>query len=402
MHAQKSKKLSMWNKAKKAFSANENEQKSSSPIYGYAGYQTFVQEPGKPVWTPRAYDQFANEAYTKNVVAHRCVSMIARAAACVPYKLVDSGGIQVEKHPVLNLLNKPNPCCLGKSFLESVLAFKLIAGNSYILAVGNGDEPKELYVLRPDRVRVIAGHGGMAAGYVYTVGQKETRYMVNPVDGSSPVLHLKEFHPLDDYYGMSRVEAAAYSIDQHNQAAKWNQSLLQNGAKPSGALVVKSDGANGGTLTDEQFGRIKNQMEEEYSGAVNAGRPLLLEGGLDWKEMSLSPKDMDFVESKNSSARDIALAFGVPPQLLGIPGDNTYSNLVEARLALWEQTVLPMVDDLTLSLNSWLMPQFKGAFELQADLNKVSALAPRREALWKRMAEADFLTDDEKRKVLGV
>ena len=89
---------------------------------------------------------------------------------------------------------------------------------------------------------------------------------------------------------------------------------------------------------------------------------MVLEGGLDWKAMALSPKDMDFVELKNAAAREIALAFGVPPMLLGIPGDNTYANLAEANRALWRQTVIPLVrrvaDDLSAAGSA---PVFGGA-----------------------------------------
>ena len=85
-------------------------------------------------------------------------------------------------------------------------------------------------------------------------------------------------------------------------------------------------------------------MEQSFQGARNAGRPLLLEGGLDWKAMSLSPRDMDFIELKHAAAREIALAMGVPPMLLGIPGDNTYANYQEANRSFWRQTVLPLAN----------------------------------------------------------
>src|SRR5205085_3983833 len=133
------------------------------------------------------------------------------------------------------------------------------------------------------------------------------------------------------------------------------------------------ESSGGGVLSEEQYNRVKLQIDEQFTGAANAGRPLLLEGGLDWKEMSLTPKDMDFVEAKNSSARDIALAFGVPPQLLGIPGDNTYSNLQEARLALWEQTVVPLEQCTADALNNWLIPMFGGNTELVPDIDNIPA-----------------------------
>jgi HK97 family phage portal protein len=332
--------------------------------------------------------------------------MIASAAGSTPWKLSDNNTM-IAEHPVLAMLSKPNPLQGGCNFFESVYAYKLIAGNAYIHAVGPKDKaPMELHTLRPDRVSVIAGNDGVPQGYRYTVrdskGERYTNYPVDRLTGQSRVLHIKQFHPLNDWYGLSPIESAAYSIDQHNQAGAWNQALLQNGAKPSGALVVKGvDGQTGG-LSEEQYYRVKQEIEGQFSGPANAGRPLLLEGGLDWKEMSMSPKDMDFIEAKHSSARDIALAFGVPPQLLGIPGDNTYSNLAEARLGLWEQTILPMMKDMTDALNSWLLPMFGNGLKLQVDTDAISALAPRREREWDKIANADFLSDEEKKQILGV
>ncbi|MFN7038680.1 MAG: phage portal protein, partial [Alphaproteobacteria bacterium] len=302
-----------------------------------------------PVWTKRDYSQFAEQAYIKNVIANRCINMIAQSAANVPwclYKKTKTGKIEIKDHPILKLLDHPNPTSAGAEFFENIYAYKLISGNAYILSINiDNKHPNELHLLRPDKVTIIPGDYNLAAAYKYTNGSDKTIYPVNVISGQSTILHLRNFHPLDDWYGLSPIEAASYSIDQHNQAAMWNQSLLQNGARPSGAIIVKTaNDGSGGVLSEEQFIRLKEQIDEKFTGTINAGRPLLLEGGLEWKEMSLTPKDMDFIEAKNSAARDIALAFGVPPQLLGIPGDNTYRNMREARLALWEETILPLLD----------------------------------------------------------
>lgn len=364
--------------------------------------QTYLTGPGQPVWMRRDYARFAEEGFARNVIAYRSVTLVTQAAASVELRLF-SRGKALDGHPLLKLLKNPNPAIGGAEFFESVLAYKLLAGNAYIQAVGpDGQPPRELFALRPDRVRVLAGKNGVAAGYRYQVGEKYTDFRTDRLTGRAAVLHLRAFHPLDDWYGMSAVEAAAYSIDQHNQAGAWNQALLQNGARPSGALVVKDGGGLGGHLSEDQYQRLKGQIDDLYSGPVNAGRPILLEGGLDWKELSLTPKDMDFINAKHAAARDIALAFGVPPQLLGIPGDNTYANLVEARLALWEQTVIPLLDNLCDALNAWLVPQFGEGLCLAFDLDSVPALAVRRESLWEKVKGADFLTAEEKRRMVGL
>ena len=198
--------------------------------------------------------------------------------------------------------------------------------------------PRELHALRPDRMRVCpAPTGGRRHTSTASVRHGAVRARGEGV-AADPASQL--FHPLDDHYGMSPLEAAATALDIHNAAGAWNKALLDNAARPSGALVY--DGRTA-PLTDAQFDRLKAELDGEFPGRANAGRPLLLEGGLDWKPMSLSPKDMDFVEAKAAAAREIALAFGVPPMLLGLPGDNTYANYPEANRAFYRQTIVPLM-----------------------------------------------------------
>lgn len=379
---------------------------ASAEKKSYPANAAFMVPIGQPVWSRRDFSKFADEGYRRNVIAHRCVNMIASAAASVPWKLSERRARStrfLENHALLVLLNKPNPLMGGTELAETLYAHRLIAGNAYLHAVGpKGEAPLELHALRPDRVAVIAGHGGIPKAYRYAIDNRSVDISVDPITGQSRILHLKSFHPLDDWYGLSPMEAAAYSIDQHNQCSAWNQSLLQNGARPSGALMVMHEPGQPATLSEQQYTRLKQQLDDQFSGAGNAGRPLLLEGGLEWKEMSLSPRDMDFVQIKHSSARDVALAFGVPPQLLGIPGDNTYANLQEARLALWEQTILPMLEVITDAFNNWLTPMFDTSLELSLDTDAIPVLAAKRDAYWDRIAKADFLSADEKRRLLGI
>jgi HK97 family phage portal protein len=271
----------------------------------------------------------------------------------------------------------------------------MVSGNAYLEAVSVDGAPRELHALRPDRMRVVPGPDGWPAAYEYSVGAQAVRFPV-PGEGISPVLHLTLFHPTDDYYGLSPMEAAATALDIHNAAGAWNKALLDNAARPSGALVV-----GGQLLTETQFDRLKTELEENYQGSANAGRPLLLEGGIDWKPLSLSPKDMDFVEAKSAAAREIALAFGVPPLLLGLSGDNTHANYAEANRAFYQQTVIPLAMRTAQSLAQWLGPAFGENIALEPDIDAIEALADERESLWRRVTNASFLTDDEKREAVG-
>ena len=351
---------------------------------------------GAANWSNRGFASLVSQGFARNPVVYRCVRLIAETANRVPL-VVSEQGKRLDDHPLASLLARPNGRQSGGEMLEAVYAYLQTAGNAYLQAGVVDGEVKGLFCLRPDRMKVVAGADGWPVGYDYTAGGRTMR-LRQDIEPLPSVLHMALFHPMDDHYGMAPLEAAQTSLDIHNAAGEWNKALLDNAARPSGALVYSAAGQN---LTQDQFERLKSELEDNFSGAANAGRPMLLEGGLDWKTIALSPRDMDFIEAKNAAARDIALAFGVPPMLLGIPGDNTYANLAEANRALWRQTLIPLVVRVAEELTNWLSPAFGGAV-VKPDFDGVEALAEDRAALWARVGNAEFLSDAEKRAMLGV
>jgi len=304
-----------------------------------------------------------------------------------------------------NIAALVNNSVAGQSLLETIAAHLLLHGNAYVQVIcgddGVGDErPTELFALRPDRITIEPDAKGWPAAYTYRAGEHKTRFPAQDEMGRTAIIHIKAFHPTDDHYGLGCLGAAAKAVAVHNAAAEWNKALLDNAARPSGALVY-DPGPDGSALTSEQFDRLKAEMEASFAGAGNAGRPMLLEGGLKWQSMSMTPADMDFVALKAAAAREIALAFGVPPMLLGLPGDNSYANYKEANRALWRLTILPLtgkiLDALSGALGAWW-----GDVKLSADRDQIPALSEDRERLWKQVSAADFLSPEEKRAMLGL
>lgn len=355
---------------------------------------------GNPVWTPRRYDSLAAEGYQKNVIVYRCVNLIARSLSSVPWILY-SGDAELDQHPLLSLLNSPSPRQAGSAFMEAVVGYFLLSGNTYIEAVQDQEgHPIELHPLRPDRMKIVPGPGGIPAGYEYSVAGQHKILPCNPVSGHSSVLHLKNFHPLNDWYGMSPIEAAAQSIDQHNAVAGHNLALLQNGGRPSGGLIVRPSPHSRG-MSDEQRDSLRQDLRELYTGHRNAGQILVLEGDCEWREMGLSPKDLDFIEGKNLSAREISQSYGVPSMLVGVPGDATFANYKEARFHLWEDTIIPLLEFFVAEFNLWLAPFYNEKLCLSYNTDEIPALSARREAVWSKITAADFLTINEKRQAVG-
>ncbi len=338
---------------------------------------------------PFEYNAAVRRAYLDNPVAQRAVRLVAEGIG---------GAALLPADPALATL--VGATTAGQSLLETLASQLLLHGNAYVQVMKDASgRPVELYALRPERMSVIAGADGWPSAFVYKVGDAALTMPLLDEDASPALIHIRGFHPSDDHYGAGCLAAADQAIATHNAAALWNRMLLENAARPSGALVY--DTGDGGGLTTEQFDRLKSELAQAYAGGANAGRPMLLEGGLKWQSLSLSPADMDFATLKSAAARDIALAFGVPPMLLGLPGDATYANYREANRALWRLTLLPLAQKLFAALTEGLATWFPGA-SLAIDLDRVPALSEDRERLWSQVSAADFLSADEKRAMLGI
>ena len=302
------------------------------------------------------YTRSVRRAWLDNPVAQRAVRLVSEGIAGAPLASSD---------PKLAALIQATSA--GQSLLETLAAQMLLHGNGYVQIMKDGaGRPVELFALRPERTSIVAGSDGWPTGFTYKVGDQSLTIPLCDEDASPNLIHIKDFHPADDHYG---------------------------------ALVY--DSGDMGGLTTDQFERLKGELAQAFSGQLNAGRPMVLEGGLKWQPLGLSPADMDFATLKAAAARDISLAFGVPPMLLGLPGDATYANYSEANRALWRLTLLPLATKLLAALGEGLSTWFPDA-SLAIDLDRVPALAEDRERLWAQVGVADFLTGAEKRSLLGL
>lgn len=353
---------------------------------GFASPWAFGGPAGRP---PYEYGRAVRAAYCENPVAQRAVRLVAEGIGGAPLLPADPA-----------LLALVQATSGGQALLETMASQLLLHGNAYVQILRDGaGRPVELFALRPERVTVLAGADGWPEAYAYRAGTSVLTIPRLDGDATPNLIHVRDFHPADDHYGAGCLSAADMAVAIHNAASAWNRALLDNAARPSGALVYEA--AEGNALTTEQFDRLKRELAEAYAGEGNAGRPMLLEGGLKWQALSLSPADMDFAALKAAAARDIALAFGVPPMLLGLPGDSTYANYREANRALWRLTLLPLAAKLLGALGEGLATWFPQG-TLAIDLDRVPALAEDRERLWAQVGAADFLSADEKRALLGL
>lgn len=365
---------------------------------------------GQPVWTDRNYAAMSDKAF-KCVTAYACVRLVAKSLAKIPLCLYQGDdeleGDAMRAHPLWQLLHKPNPWQAGAAFFEGVAAYYQLNGNAPMEGVvgdfnpapmGLGRPPDQLFCQRPDRMKIVASPYGTPMGYVYQVSnQKPKTWDADPLTGESSIMWWKTFHPTNDWYGYAPLEAGMYAVDQNNEASAHNKALLQNSGTPSGALVYSPKGNENAVLTEQQFNRLKEQRDDHIAGSRNAGKIMVLDGGFQWVAMGMSPKEMDWLEGKNVTGKEICQATGVPPFIFGF-ADTTFNNYGEARQALYESTVLPMLDDLLDFLNLRLTPCYNEPdLRIGYDEADISALEPKRTAKWMAIAQSNWLTTNEKR-----
>lgn len=352
---------------------------------------------GQPQWTPRNYKQLSEEAYQKNVIAYKCIKLVSGNFASVDW-YVTRNGEEVEDHPIIALLQKPNITQTGSEFFANLASFFLCSGNGYMEAVRTSrGEPKELHTHRPDRMQVIPGMGGVPEGYKYEANGVRKEWPADIITGVSDIKHLKAFHPLDDWYGMSPIEAAAMAVDQHNETSKLNAALLQNGLFLGGLFSWK-------TGSKENLKAFETSLWQRYQGTRNAAKPMVIGGEIEFINANVSPKDIEFLNGKKLSAAELCLAFGVNPILI-FNESVAYNNVLNARRELWEDTIIPLLELVRDALNQWLVPMFREkGLKLEFDVSETPVMQERQKLKEDSARGAwrdGLITKNEAREVMG-
>lgn len=357
-----------------------------------------------PVFTSSNYAAMANEGFVLNADVYACINEITTAAKGIKWNLYSGRGDKrklVPDHDLLDLMERPNPKMGWGSFFEQYIGYLQISGNTYIVRNGPTNKPPtELWPLRPDRMKIEKGTIlEPVASYTYSAGGVQTKLL--PDSRGQIVLHTKLFHPTDDWYGLSPLQAASRNVDQSNEIQKWNVALMQNSGRPSGALVTDKE------FSQEQFDRTQGQLREKFTGSQNAGLPMILEGGMTWMKLSLTPAELDWLGGDERTTRKICSAFGVPPELVGVmaKGGMNDSNFIQARKKLYLEKILPLMDFIRDDLNNWLTPLFDDGLHLDYDRDDIEAIQEDRDIIWTRAAiavKSSIPTVNEARLMVGL
>lgn len=347
-----------------------------------------------------AHKNFLSNArlFVENPCVRRSVSVIANSVSSIKVKVYKNGKY-VPIHRLYDLLNRPNGIDSWASFVESAITNYMIHGNAYMLLIDNNG--LEMHNLRPDKMTIVPGEHGVPKAFEYMVDNKKTTItndMVLPVVG-----HMKTVNPYDCWYGLSPLDSIRTSANLHQSITQHSLSLIQNGGRPSGVVTIR----NGATpLTEQQKREIVANLVEQYQGPDNAGRIAFIDGGdFKWEPMGAMPEEMGYIKAKTLAAREISEALGVPATLIGgigIEGESSRANFKEVLERFHEGTVLPIAQKLVSFLNNWLVPFVDADCVIKLDTANFMPLHEKRIALWHEVKDASFLTDKEKRILLGV
>ncbi|QEK38054.1 phage portal protein [Candidatus Cytomitobacter indipagum] len=328
-------------------------------------------------------ESYCGNLYEDNVIVYRCVNLIAQNIANIKYELKDKDGNILKDHEIAKLITRPNDKCDWFMMINATVIDLLLHGNAYLYKY----DEDEIIRMNAKNVRIDRNDSGDAEQYACS---DECKIDAN----DKKFLHIKLFNPSSPWKGMSPISSIEKSAMLYNSITNHNQSILNNGGRVSGALVFDNH------LTDDQISDLRERLDSRYSGSDSAGRIMILEGGAQWKEMSISPKDMDFSKAKMDSAREIALAFGVPPVMLGMHEASSFTYYREARSNFWKETLFPFASMILSQLKDWLLQNYPD-LQLEYDFSSVPVLSAQKEEYEKHVDGLSFLSIEEKRELCG-
>lgn len=322
---------------------------------------------GRATLPDSKYHTYAAEGYQKNELVYAAINERASSAAEPRMKALVNGN-WVLQHPILTLLDAPNPFMSRYEFWATVIMHCDLAGNAYALIVRSGTgRPLQLWIMRPDRVSVVPDSSRYISRYEYTIGMGEPVKL--PVED---VLHFKTRHPLNDFYGQPPLMAAAGRVDIDNFMKDFVKTYFEKAGVPAGMLNIEGP-------SDPDF---KKELKERFSGEFggpNGWHGLMV---IDQKKASFTPMTANLGASglvvpdlDKISVRRILMPFGVPGALVGADDAPTsYAALEMVQRFFWDNTLAPLYKEIIGPVNLRLTPSFAGVQEVAFDLSDVRAL----------------------------
>lgn len=342
---------------------------------------------------PDSYLGRTTEGYEQNPYVFKCINTRAKAVSLVDSLVLDKQGNEHnDSHPLVRLLKRPNPGQSQTEFLHIIEFHLSLMGNAYILPIHTkARKLTQLHIIRPDYISYVPSGNIFDPVQYWNVGTGEGMVQLAPQD----LIHIRALPGSDPVYGSSPLSAAGMSVAQQNAAREWNNSMLVNSGKPSIAVLIPAE------LTKDQFTEAQSRLESGFSGKRNAGKTMVLDAGKDVKSVGFSPTDMDWSSGMIISAKEIAIAFDVPPEKVGDSANKTYSNMQEANREFAAGFVKPELDLIWSGISRYCVQFYDDVSAITFDAAMIPGIKADETDLMNAMNNTFFLTVNEKRASLG-
>ena len=322
---------------------------------------------GRAVQSEWNYENAVRYGYKKSATVYSCINLIAKSAASVPWKTYKRNAKgtweEVLDHPLTLLLEKPNPFMSQKDFIERMTHSLYLGGNAIFTKVrGTQNAVVELWYLSQDAIKPVPDQQKFISHYEYNA--EGIRRNVETKD----IIHNQFLDPTNIFWGIAPIKAAAEVIDTDNEAIAWNRYSMQQRAISDGAFILDQH------LTQEQWTEARQQIADMHTGAENGRAFWVLGAGAQWQPMSLSPAEMDFIQSRKINREEICSIFGVPPVMIGYYENATLANIETGRKIFWLDTIIPYLTDIRNCLNATLAAEYGTDIRLDFDTSLVEAI----------------------------
>ena len=344
--------------------------------------KTQHQSIGPPVsrYIPQLIQSNA-EILNKNPIVYRCIKLIAQNVASIPI-------ITPENIKVAQILRQSTNNEEFASVIEKVVSALFVHGRVYLLL----REQAQLQILYPHQVSERFNESGAICGYTYC-SNKGSKFEPIGLDGCCNILPIRYNDPFNR--NLSPCELIHQSVKLYNSITVCNQSIMDNSARFSGALII-----NGNHITEYEIESIRKSMDEKI-GYSQAGKTIILQGDLKWEQMKINAADADYTKIQEFVAREIMQGLGVPAPMLGF-NDTGFHHYKEARIHFWEDTLLPLARHVFGTLSKWFSMHCQEEIQLKLNLREVPAFADKVDTRIQIIGSSTFLTNEEKREFCGL
>lgn len=377
---------------------------------------------GKAVYPADTVENYINHGYLLNPIVYSIVSFIASKAGSIPwgayevkddkalrsYKSANSYNINTKiiktkalvalpDHDLNKVFVKPNSLQGWAEFVEQVVGFKLVTGNSYIHVIGptaglNKGAIREMWNIPSQIIRPVAGDKmEPVRGYKYLTSDTLIPY--------DQVIHLKYWTP--EYFngqnliGLSPIRASMRLVTKSNASFDSSVGAFQN----QGAFGIIS-AEKETDLTEEQADMIERRLREKVGGPANRGKNIVTSASLKWQQMGMSPVDLNIIESDRMDLRALCNVYHVPSELFNDAANKTYSNTKEAGSAVYTNAVLPALNQFRDALNQFILPRYPGIY-VDYDASMISELQDDLQLMTTALAGAWWITPEERRDIMN-